>query len=252
MTFASQIVAERMSYAPTLVPVCHAPLDSEWSTLSEVVQLLQYDGHCSAEMHAPVFRRRRIRAGQSLFLMGQEFGGLYLVRHGCLKTVITHAEGTEHVISFSMQGDILGAEGSCHQHYWCESFALKDCEVIRLPVDEYFSHGRASDGIERMLYWAISREVCRRQAAYAIAHAAKSEVRVARFLVEQSEHHAALGYSANQFTLAMTRRDIGSYLSVTLETVSRALSSLNHLHIIDVANREIVIHSMEELQAYEG
>lgn len=252
MTLASPKEVERTSHAPTLAPVRRTPLDFEWSTLSEVVQLLQYEGHCSAEMHEPVFRRRRIRAGQSLYLMGQEFGGLYLVRQGCLKTVITHAEGTEHVISFSMQGDILGAEGACQQHYWCESYALKDCEVIRLPVDEYFSLGRSINGVERMLYWAISREVSRRQAAYAVAHAAKSEVRVARFLVEQSEHYAALGYSASQFTLPMTRRDIGSYLSVTLETVSRALSLLNHLQIIEVANRDIVIHSMQELQAYEG
>ena len=77
-------------------------------------------------------------------------------------------------------------------------------------------------------------------------------MRVARFLIEQSEHHAALGYSASQFTLPMTRRDIGSYLSITLETVSRALSSLNQLQIIEVANRDILIHSLEELQAYEG
>jgi CRP/FNR family transcriptional regulator len=129
---------------------------------------------------------------------------------------------------------------------------LKDCEVIRLPVDDYFLHGRASDGVERMLYWAVSREICRRQSANAITHAAKSEIRVARFLIEQAEHRAALGYSARQFTLPMTRRDIGSYLSVTLETVSRALSSLSHLHIIDVSNRDIVILSMRELQTYEG
>jgi CRP/FNR family transcriptional regulator len=217
-----------------------------------VVRLLQYDGHCSAGMHDPVFRRRRIRAGQSLFLMGQEFGGLYVVRSGCLKAVVTHAEGTEHVIAFSMQGDLLGAEGACQHHYWCESLALTDCEVIRLPVDAYFSHGRAADGVERMLYWAISREVSRRQSAYAVTHAAKSEVRVARFLIEQSERRLALGYSPRQFTLPMTRRDIGSYLNVTLETVSRALSSLSQLGIIEVANREIAIHSLEALQSYQG
>ncbi len=241
-----------MSYAPTRMPSRQVHADLEWSTLSEVVRLLQYDGHCSAGMLDPMFRRRRIRAGQSLFLMGQEFGGLYLMRHGCIKTIVTHAEGTEHVIAFSMQGDILGAEGACQQHYWCESLALTDCEVIRLPVDEYFSNGRESDGVERMLYWAISREVGRRQSAYAITHAAKSEVRVARFLIEQSERHAALGYSARQFTLPMTRRDIGSYLSVTLETVSRALSSLHQLGIIEVANREITIRSLPDLQSYEG
>jgi CRP/FNR family transcriptional regulator len=151
-----------------------------------------------------------------------------------------------------MQGDLLGAEGACQHHYWCESLALTDCEVIRLPVDAYFSHGRAADGVERMLYWAISREVSRRQSAYAVTHAAKSEVRVARFLIEQSERRLALGYSPRQFTLPMTRRDIGSYLNVTLETVSRALSSLSQLGIIEVANREIAIHSLEALQSYQG
>jgi CRP/FNR family transcriptional regulator len=234
------------------MPLRQAHLDSEHSTLSEVVLPLQYDSHCSAEMHDPLFLRLRIRAGQSLLLMGQEFGGLYVVRSGCLKTVVTHTEGTEHAIAFSTQGDLLGAEGACQHQYWCESFALTDCEVVRLPVDAYFSHGRAADGVERMLYRAISREVCRRQAAYAITHAAKSEVRVARFLIEQSERHRALGYSPRKCTLAMTRRDIGSYLSVTLETVSRALSSLNQFRIIDAANREIVINSLEQLQSYEG
>ena len=252
MTIQTLPGAQRMAYAPSRMPLRHRPLESDWSTLSEVVQLLQYDGPCSAAMNVPLFRRRRIRAGQSLFLMGQEFGGLYVVRCGSLKTMVTHSGGTDHVISFSMQGDLLGAEGASQHHYWCETFALTDCEVIRLPADEYFSPGRAGDGVERMFYWAISREVCRRQSAYAITHAAKSEVRVARFLIEQSERHAALGYSPKRFVLPMTRRDIGSYLSVTLETVSRALSSLNQLGIIDVSNREISIHSLEALQSYEG
>ncbi len=252
MTSPTLLGAGRAAFAPARMPLRPVSTGSDWSTLEEVVRLLQYDGHCSADMHDPVFRRRRIRAGQSLFLMGQEFGGLYLVRRGCLKTVVTHAEGSEHVLAFSMQGDLLGAEGECQHHYWCESFALSDCEVIRLPVAEYFSHGRAADGVERMLYWAISREVCRRQSAYAITHAAKSEVRVARFLVEQAERQAALGYSPTHLILPMTRRDIGSYLSITLETVSRALSCLNQLKIIEVSNREITIHSPAALQTFEG
>ncbi len=227
-------------------------LHCEWSTLNEVVQLLQYHGPCSAEMHKPIFRRRRVRAGQTLFLMGQAFSGLYLIRRGNMKTAITHAEGSEHVMSFSMQGDVLGAEGVCQQHYGCQCSALLDCEVIRLPVDDSFFNDHSDDGVGRLLYWTISREVSRQQLAYAITHAAKSEIRVARFLIEQSERHATLGHSAKRFTLPMTRRDIGSYLNVTLETVSRALSSLNQLQIIDVANREIVIHSLDQLQAYEG
>jgi CRP/FNR family transcriptional regulator len=229
-----------------------AALDSDWSSLSEVIKLLQYDGHCSADMHTPVFRRRRLRAGQSLFVMGQEFGGLYVVRHGALKTVVTSPDGSDNVLSFSLKGDLLGAEGVCKQHYWCQTFALSDCEVIRLPADDYFCHGRNGDGMERMLYWAISREVAKRQTGYAMSHAAKSEVRVARFLVDLSERFATMGYSSRCFCLPMTRRDIGSYLSITLETVSRALSALHNLNTIDVSNREITIKNMEALKSYEG
>ncbi len=252
MTTPHMSGVQRAAYVPIRMPARHVPMENDWTSLSEVRRLLKYDGHCSANMHDPTFRRRRLQAGRSLFSMGQEFGGLYVVRSGTLKTVVTHQEGTEHVISFSMQGDLLGAEGVCEHHYWCETFALSDCEVIRLPADDYFSPGRAGDGIERMICWAISREVGRRQSAYAITHAAKSEVRVARFLVEQSERHAALGYSPTRFALTMTRRDIGAYLSVTLETVSRALSALHQLHIIEVANREITIHSLDALRAFEG
>jgi CRP/FNR family transcriptional regulator len=216
------------------------------------MRLLQYNGHCNASLDAPMFSRLRVPAGQPVFSMGQEFSGLYVVRRGYLKTVVTHAEGSEHVIAFSMQGDLLGVEGISQHVYWCESYALSDCEVIRLPADDYFLSGRNGNGIERMLYWAISREVGKRQMANPVTHATKSVVRVARFLVELSERHAALGYSPRCFTLHMTRRDIGNYLSLTLETVSRALSSLHQHKIIEVCSREIVIHSLEALQAYEG
>jgi CRP/FNR family transcriptional regulator len=234
------------------MPLRQVSLDADWCSLSEVIKLLQYDGHCSADMHTPVFRRRRLRAGQSLFVMGQEFGGLYVVRCGALKTVVTSPDGSENVLSFSMQGDLLGAEGVCKQHYWCETFALTDCEVIRLPAEDYFCHGRNGDGVERMLYWGISREVAKRQNGFAMSHAAKSEARVARFLVDLSDRFAAMGYSSKCFCLPMTRRDIGSYLSITLETVSRALSALNQLKVIEVSNREITINFLEALKSYEG
>jgi CRP/FNR family transcriptional regulator len=252
MTTITQFNVERAPYTQVGLHLRNYPKSRDWSNLGEVIRLLQYDGQCDASLDEPMFRRLRVHAGHPVFSMGQEFSGLYLVRRGCLKTVVNHSEGSEHVIAFSMQGDLLGAEGISQHAYWCESYALSNCEVIRLPADDYFMSGRNVNGIERMLYWAISREVGKRQSANAVTHAAKSVVRVARFLVELSERHAALGYSPKYFTLHMTRRDIGSYLSLTLETVSRALSSLHQLKIIEVCSREIVIHSLEALQAYEG
>jgi CRP/FNR family transcriptional regulator len=239
-------------YSPVHAPVHHSRVENEWSSMSEVMGILRYDAPDAARQSSVMFRRRRLRAGQSLFVMGQEFSGLYLVRLGAMKSVVTHDDGNEHVISFSMKGDLLGTDGVCKNHYWCEAVALTDCEVIRLPADELFSPVRANDDMERMLYWAISREISKEQAGYAVSHAAKAEMRVARFLLAQSDRFAEIGCSAHRFKLSMTRRDIGNYLSLTLETVSRALSTLHNIGIVEVANREITIKSMDGLKTFEG
>jgi CRP/FNR family transcriptional regulator, anaerobic regulatory protein len=224
----------------------------ESSSLSEVMALLRFEGRTGAASHSQVFRHQRVRSGQSVFAMGQSFSGLYVVRSGSLKSVVTHDDGNDNVISFHMKGDLLGCDGMYKKHYGCEAVALSDCEVIRLPAEDFFSPLRSCDDMEHMLYWAISREITREQSAYTVSHAPRSEVRVARFLLQQSECFAAMGCSPRRFTLAMTRRDIGNYLSVTLETVSRAMSLLNNLGIIEISNREVTLLNSEALRSYEG
>lgn len=229
-----------------------SPADERWSDLKEVRELLHFDGRLTGLDENMLFRRRRIKAGQSVFLMGQAFDGLYVVRLGNLKTAITYDDGGEHVLGFAMKGGLLGIDGICKNQYRSEAVALTDCDLIRLPASELFSSGRSCSDLERIAYWAISREVVKDQTSYALSHAAKSEVRVARFIQLQSECFASMGYSPRSFTLPMTRRDIGSYLGVTLETVSRALSALDHLGILKVVNRQIVINSSQALRDYEG
>lgn len=222
------------------------------STLAEVMDLLRYEANPSAAAFDGVFRHQRLRTGQSVFAMGQSFSGLFVVRSGALKSVVTHDDGSDNVIGFHMKGDLLGTDGVYKKQYWCEAVALTDCEVIRLPADVFFSPNRRCDELEHMLYWAISREINREQASYAVSHAARSEVRVARFLLQQSEAFAGMGCSPRRFTLSMTRRDIGSYLSVTLETVSRAMSLLNSMNIIEICNRDVTLIDTEALRLYEG
>ncbi len=239
-------------YSPTLQPVRHQRHVCESSTLSDVMALLRFDGRTGTSAQGQAFRHQRVRSGQSVFAMGQPFNGLYVVRSGSLKSVVTHDDGNDNVISFHMKGDLLGCDGVYKKHYGCETVALTDSEVIRLPADEFFSPTRRCDDMEHMLYWAISREITREQASYTVSHAPRSEVRVARFLLQQSECFAAMGCSPRRFTLTMTRRDIGNYLSVTLETVSRALSLLNHLGIIEISNRDVTLLDADALRAYEG
>jgi CRP/FNR family transcriptional regulator len=147
-----------------------------------------------------------------------------------------------------MKGSLLGIDGAGNNYYGTEAVALTDCEVILLPESELFLPGRTCNEVERMTHWAMSREIAKEMTTNTTANLARAEVRVARFLTMQSDGFSALGYSPRRFSLPMTRRDIGSYLSLTLETVSRALSALQQTGIINVSNREISIRAPDALR----
>ncbi len=248
-----QTVSSSARWQPAATqPALKLESDERWSDFQEILNLLRFDGHVHEMNDSSLFRRRRLKAGQSALSMGQPFDGLYVVRLGALKTSMTHVDGAEHVLAFPMKGDLLGFDGVCKNKYLSEVTALTDCDLIKIPASELFSPGRGTNDIERMAYWAISREIVQEQTAYALSHSAKSEARVARFLRIQSERFTAMGYSPNRFTLPMTRRDIGNHLNVTLETVSRAFSALDHLGIISVDRREIKILSMDALRKFES
>jgi CRP/FNR family transcriptional regulator len=236
----------------TAHPALKLENDERWSPLQEVVELLQFTGQVPDTDERSLFRRRRLTAGQPALRMGQPFDGLYVVRLGSLKSSMTHVNGAEHVLAFPMKGDLLGYDGICKNQYLSEVVALTDCDLIKIPAAEFMSPSRGCSDIERMAYWAISREIAQEQTCYALSHSAKSEARVARFLRIQSDRLAAMGYSPKRFTLPMTRRDIGNHLDVTLETVSRAFSAMDHLGILSVERREIVIHSLDALREFEG
>jgi CRP/FNR family transcriptional regulator len=238
--------------ASLMAPAMKREHDERWLSMREVMDLLQFHPLDDAINGEYRFAHRRIKAGQCALHTGQPFDGLYVVRFGALKTSITYASGDEHVIAFPMKGDLLGFDGICENQYLSDVVALKDCDLVRIPAAAFFTPNRACNEIERMAYWAMSREIVHEQTAYSLSHQAKSEARVARFLRIQSERFAAMGYSPNRFALPMSRRDIGNYLSITMETVSRAFSVLDELGVISVIRREIQIHSQDALREIEG
>lgn len=225
--------------------------DERWSTLQELQDLLRYDSHQHAGSEATLFPRRRIKAGQSALVMGQPFDGLYVVRLGTLKTLITNVDGGVHVLGFPMKGNLLGFDGIYQNTYMSEVVALTDCDLIRIPAAEPFATGGSYNPLEHMTYWASSRELIQEQEAYSLTRSVKSEARVARFLHTMSLRFEDMGWSPSRFILPMTRRDIGHHLSVTVETVSRAFSALVQQGIIEVEFREIKILSRDALCHFE-
>ena len=212
---------------------------SLWSNLRQVCELLAIPAPATADDEDSLFQHVRFKSGQRIHRIGQNFDTLYIVNSGFLKTIHIDEYGNEQVLSFPMKGDLLGIDGIHKQHYASEAIALSDCDMILIPYKTFAALGRAHAELEHAMFSVMSREIVREQAMISMLSALSAEAKVARFLTNLGERFSAMGYSGRSFNLRMTRQEIGSYLGLTLETVSRTLSALNELGMISVEQREI-------------
>jgi CRP/FNR family transcriptional regulator len=219
-----------------------------WSNLKEVCDLLHIPATVHVNNEEGLFQHVQFKSGQRVHTIGQAFDHLYVVNSGFLKTVLIDEFGNEQVLSFPMKGDLLGVDGINTRQYASEAVALSDCDIILLPFKKLTALSRVHPALENLMYGVLSRELVREQAMIGILGALSAEARVARFLVTLAERFAAMGYSSKLFNLRMTRQEIGSYLGLTLETISRTLSSLNEIGLITVDQRTIGIKDVEALQ----
>lgn len=214
---------------------------SLWSNLTDICNLLKIPApHCSHDDEA-LFQHLRFKAGQRIHTVGQHFESLFIVNSGFLKTVLIDEYGNEQVLSFPMKGDLLGIDAIHAEHHASETVALSDCDIVVLPYKTFSALGRIHAGLELAMFSVMSRELVREQIMIGMLSALSAEAKVARFLTNLAERFCQLGYSGKIFNLRMTRQEIGSYLGLSLETVSRTLSAFNELGFITVDQREIGI-----------
>jgi len=219
-----------------------------WSNLKELCDILRIP---SAAVHTDeelLFQHVQFKTGQRIHTIGQPFDTLYIVHSGFLKTVLIDEFGNEQVLSFPMKGDLFGVDGIHAKRYASEAVALSSCDLILLPFKKLTALGRANVEFEHAIYSVMSRELVREQSMVSMLGALSAEARVARFLVSLSERYADMGYSSKLFNLRMTRHEIGSYLGLTLETVSRTLSAFNEIGLITVDQRSIGIKDPDSLK----
>jgi CRP/FNR family transcriptional regulator, anaerobic regulatory protein len=217
--------------------------DREGASLSvrELTRLLQIDYPDEAWLARTAFAVRRVHDGEALVHAGDKFHSLYVVRSGCFKTVYTDVSGSEQVLGFPMCGDVMGADGIDSGQYSSTAIALDTSEVVIVPLTGLARLVVECASLEALLYRVLSRELVRVQNMAWTLGTLGAEGRVAAFLLSLSARLGALGYSRCSFNLRMTRQEIGSYLGLKLETVSRALSALNTARIIQVHQRSIDI-----------
>ena len=195
------------------------------------------------------FARRTVREGEALFDAGQKFGFIYAVRAGTLKTVLGTREGGEQVSGFSMAGDILGLDGLASGMHSSTAIALEDSEVCAIPYTHLLELGAQSPRMHATLFKLMSGEIVREHSLMLMLGSMTADERVATFLLNISDRMKARGWSATEFHLRMWRADIGSYLGLTLETVSRTLSSFQRQRLLVVDKRHIRVLDIDALRA---
>lgn len=220
-----------------------------WSNLADVCSLLGVTPTAAA-MAADdvVFQHVQFKAGQRIFTIGQPFDALYLVNSGFLKTVLIDEAGNEQVLGFPMKGDVLGVDGIHLKQYMSEAVALSSCDVVVIPFKVFSSLGRKYPELELSLYGVLSRELTREQSMASALGSLSAEARVGRFLVALSERFSVMGYSGKEFNLRMTRQEIGSYLGMTLETVSRTMSAFDRIGYIAIEGRSVTLKDIQALK----
>jgi CRP/FNR family transcriptional regulator, anaerobic regulatory protein len=219
-----------------------------WSNLKELCEVLRILPTVVQTDEELLFQHVQFKTGQRVHTIGQPFDTLYIVHSGFLKTVLIDEFGNEQVLSFPMKGDLFGVDGIHTKRYASEAVALSNCDLILLPFKKLTALGRAHVEFEHAMYSVMSRELVREQSMVSMLGALSAEARVARFLVNLAERYADMGYSSKLFNLRMTRHEIGSYLGLTLETVSRTLSAFNEIGLITVDQRSIGIKDPDALR----
>jgi len=188
-----------------------------------------------------VYARRRIKRGEALFAAGDEFKAVYSVRSGFFKTSLVDGEGREQVTGFFMGGELLGMDGIGAARYNSAAIALEDSEVCILPYALIEQLAAEVPSLQRRLYAVLSREIARDHGVMMLLGSMRAEERLATFLLNLSKRFTARGYSPSDFHLRMTREELGSYLGLKLETVSRLFSRFHDDGLIEVQQKHVRI-----------
>ena len=197
-------------------------------------------------------QRRRVKRGEYLYRSGHRLDALYAIRSGFFKSCVLYADGREQVTGFHMMGDVVGLEGISNEQHTCDAVALDDSELCDLPFSRLEELIRDIPSLQRHFHRMMSREIVHDHGQMLLLGSMRAEERLAAFLMSLSQRFAARGYSAREFHLRMTREDIGSYLGLKLETVSRIFARFQAEGLIEIHNRHVRILNHEELTRIVG
>jgi CRP/FNR family transcriptional regulator len=194
--------------------------------------------------------RRKVKRGETLYHNGEKFSNLYAIRTGFFKTCITSEDGRDQVTGFQMAGEVIGLDGIVHDHHTCDAIALEDAEICAMPFAQIEDLSREVNALQHHVHKIMSREIVREHGVMLLLGSMRAEERLAAFLLNLAQRLHARGFSKSELVLRMTREEIGSFLGLKLETISRTFSKFVDDGIVDVKQRHVHIlntHALQEI-----
>jgi CRP/FNR family transcriptional regulator, anaerobic regulatory protein len=238
-------VPRASSVAPlkTLCSTCH---------LRDLCLPCGLSGTDTERLDSLMFARRKVPAGQPLYGQGDKFQFIYAVRSGTFKSSLMLADGREQVSGFHMAGELMGLDGLASGAHASSTTALEDAEVCAIPYAHLNELAAHSPSLQLVVTRLMSREIVREHSLMMLLGSMNAEERLAAFLLNLSQRLKARGWSARDFHLRMSRAEIGSYLGMKLETVSRTFSAFVQQRLLDVDKRHVRIVDLDGLtRAFE-
>jgi len=198
-------------------------------------------------------KRRVLHAGEVLYHAGERFEHLHVLNSGCFKLLSSSADGREQVVGLKFRGDWLGFSAISKGAYACDAVAMDTAEVWTVRYDSLLRVCAEHPQLMAIVHEAMSGEIMRDREALTSFCTLPADARVATFLHDWADALAMRGLRTDQISLRLTRAEIGNYLGLTLETVSRVLSRLAKASLIafhEKSRRDISIPDFQALGAY--
>ena len=193
-------------------------------------------------------RGRPVHKGKHIYRAGEEFSSVYALRSGAVKTVKITESGLEQITGFYLPGEIIGMDGIAFSNHTNSAIALETSAICEIPFSRLEELSTKVPSLQRRFFQLMSKEITQDQQLITLLGKNSAEERIAALLLSISSRNYSRGLSANEFFLPVSRSDIGNYLGLTIETVSRVFSRLHKLGIIELNKRHVVISDIDSLR----
>jgi CRP/FNR family transcriptional regulator, anaerobic regulatory protein len=198
------------------------------------------------------FGRHKLRAHETLYVEGDTFTCVHVVRSGMLMSTMSHPDGRRQVCGFHLPGDVIGLDGLVDGRHATTATALESARSCALDYAQIVEQIPGDAALQHSIGRLMSTEINRTQRLMMLLGVSTAQERLAAFLLDLSQRYKALGYSPREFELRMSRADIGSYLGLTIETVSRTFSTLRTQGLLDVELRHVRILDLDRFAGRFG